>query len=116
MNVLKEAVSMDCGSPWPGKPKKRRAWVKFETPATASTASFQSGKARDVANAVGSGCLYAQIVDTRYGTFSSKMFSASLVRPPHVELYSALIGRSLYTAIIPRVSVTAWVDNRFSVP
>jgi len=65
---------------------KRRASVKFETPATARTASFQSGNDRDEENGSGSGCLYSQIVETRYGTFSSKIFSAFSVRPPHVEL------------------------------
>ena len=33
-----------------------------------------------------SGCLYSQLVETRYGTFSLKMCSASSVRPPQVEL------------------------------
>ena len=52
----------------------------------------QSENERDVLNATGSGCLYSQLVETRYGIFSSKIFSASSVRPPHVELYKALIG------------------------
>ena len=34
----------------------------------------------------GFGCLYSHVVEIRYGTFSPKMFSASSVRPPHVEL------------------------------
>ena len=63
----------------------RAASLKFLTPATVSTPSFQLGIAREVANAI-SGCLFSQLTDTRYGTFSLKMCSASSVRPPQVEL------------------------------
>jgi hypothetical protein len=77
---------VDGGSPRLGRPRKRCASEKFDTRATASTPSFQFGTDRDDANARSFGCLYSQIVDTRYGTFSSKIFSASSVRPPQVEL------------------------------
>src|SRR5262245_51740069 len=116
MNAARAAGSVEGGSPRSDRPMKRAASAKFSTCATASMPSFQLGIDRVVANGMGFGCLYSQVVDTRYGTFSSKMFSASSVRPPHVELYIALIGWSLYTAINPRVSVTACVDNGFSVP
>src|SRR5262245_20623697 len=116
MNVANAGRSVDCGSPCPDNPKNRRACVKFVTPATASTASFQSVKESEVENACGSGCLYSQIVETKYGIFSSKMFAASSVRPPHVELYRAFIGWSWYVATTPRVSWTACVESGFSPP
>src|SRR5438093_7969356 len=116
MKAARAAVSDDGGSPRTGNPMNRSASEKFDTPATASTPSFQSGKDRDVEKGSGSGCLYSQIVETRYGNFSSKMFSASSVRPPQVELYSALIGSSLYVAITPRVSITACVESGCSDP
>src|SRR5689334_7461671 len=86
MNVARAGSSMDAGSPCPGNPMNRRASVKLETPATDRTASFQSGKDRAVAKGTGCGCLNSHSVETRYGNLSSKMFSASSVRPPHVEL------------------------------
>src|SRR5438045_298381 len=91
-NVARAAMSVESGSPRAGSAINRCASEKLETPATASTASFQSANERAVANGSGIGCLYSQMVETRYGSFSSKIFSASSVRPPHVELYRALIG------------------------
>ena len=42
--------------------------AKFDTPATASTPSFQFGeRSRRWQTAAASGCLYSQLVDTRYG-------------------------------------------------
>src|ERR1700687_5924158 len=107
MNVATVLASVLGGSPWFGRPMKRCASAKFATPATSRTASFQSGNDRDEENGTGAGCLYSQMVETRYGTFSSKMFSASSVRPPQAELYSALMGLPPYVAITPRVSATA---------
>src|SRR5437762_10417764 len=95
---------------------KRAASPKVATPATASTASFQSGKDREVENANGSGCLYSQLVDTRYGTFMSKMFSELSVCPPQVDVYSASIGWPSKVATTPRVSRTAWLAVGASVP
>ena len=86
MNAANAAGSVDGGSPRSGSPMKRAASANVDTRATASTPSFQLANDRDEANGRGRGCLYSQLVDTRYGTFSSKMFSASSVRPPHVEL------------------------------
>jgi hypothetical protein len=77
---------MDGGSPRFGRFMKRCASEKLDTPATARTAVLQSRKDRDEENGRGSGCLYSQLVETRYGTFSSKMFSALSVLPPQVEL------------------------------
>src|ERR1051326_6633645 len=57
--------SVDGGSPRIGNPIKSCASVKFDTPATARTASFQSGNDREVEKGSGSGCLYSQIVETR---------------------------------------------------
>ena len=57
---------------------KRAASAKVATRATASTPSFQFAIDRDDANGSGLGCLYSQLVETRYGTFSSKMFSRVL--------------------------------------
>src|SRR5258706_16134641 len=86
---------------------KRSASAKFDTRATARTPSFQLATDRDDANGRGLGCLYSQLVETRYGTLSPKIFSASSVRPPQVELYNALIGLPSYVATMPRVSMTA---------
>src|SRR5207247_418959 len=97
------------------RPTKRAASPKLETCATASTPSFQLATDRDDVNGRGLGCAYSHIVDTRYGTFSPKMCSASSVRPPHVELYSALIGLPSYVATTPRVSTTARVAVGSSV-
>src|SRR4051812_21143872 len=65
MNVARLPGSGDGGSPRIGKPMKRSASEKFETFETARTASFQSGKERDVENGSGWGCLNSQMVDTR---------------------------------------------------
>src|SRR4029077_18813994 len=95
--------SADNGSPVTGSPMNRCASPKVDTPATARTAFFQSGKDRELENACGSGCLYSQLVDTRYGTFMSKMFSELSVCPPHVDVYRASIGVPSKVAITPRV-------------
>src|SRR5438105_4314967 len=65
INAARDAGSVEGGSPSTGSPINRCASEKFETFATASTASFQSGKDREVEKASGAGCLYSQIVDTR---------------------------------------------------
>ena len=65
MKVASVAGSADDGSPLGGRPMNRCASLKFWTPATASTARFQSGSDREDANAMGSGCLYSQLVETR---------------------------------------------------
>src|SRR5579862_131442 len=102
MKVGRARASADGGSPVTGRPMKRCASVKVDTPPTARTAFFQSGNARDVENASGSGCLYSQLVDTRYGTFTSKMFSELSVCPPQVDVYNASIGLPSKVAIRPR--------------
>src|SRR2546427_10783223 len=65
MKLASAAVTVDGGSPRTGKAINRCASEKFETPATSSTASFQSGKDRAVTKGRAAGCLYSQIVDTR---------------------------------------------------
>src|SRR5260370_38729705 len=79
MKLAKAGLSADTigsGSPLTGSAINRCASEKFETPATESTASFQSGKDRAVENASGAGCLNSQITGTDYGSCASNMLAA----------------------------------------